>query len=440
MNKWIKILIIVCTVAVLSVIGVVIFLKSSLGKEYMASLLKEKAKILKNFEMQNFNYDFNAFSAIFKKGSNKILLYGDFFPFNGVYEVHMNNLTELTPYLRGKFSSMGKFSYSSYLNISGNALFARGYGTLRFQCIDKCIGILSGLDFNTSKLLYMLKIDIPNLHFYGTNNLNLLVKNNFSEATFLYKGNAYFNGIMLDNIKISGFTKIKDKNNYSVNLKILSSKLKAELNIEKNNSVYIQGNGRINLSLLKLYTLYPLRTIDDFHFLYNGGMFKFYNKCISGISSQGKFSIGINNMNSNLFFKILGIKKFFDGLINGNINIYKNNGNFDLISTDIKMLMNSKILEYIKNYFHIKNINFNILLMKGNFDSSKIIFNIIAKNKSQNIFISIQNGIYFYNGDYRFKLEVIKNFNKYVFLIKNGKISVKQIFKVNPNAEKILVY
>jgi len=414
--------------------------KSSLGEKFVFSKIKDKIKFINNMDVSYLKYNFNSFSLILQKGSNKIYMYGDLFPFNGIYEANLNNLEEITDDFRGSFISKGSFKYSGYMGITGNAEFAGGYSNLRLQCLEKCIGILSGDEFNSSKLLYMTKIEIPHLKLNGKNNLNLVIKHTQTDGNIKYYGDVEYLGLLFKDVLANVVLDIKNRNNFNVKVYAKNNDALVKLDINKKpDAVLINGNIKIKLQKLLPVTYFPLHSTRDFKIFYDyQQVLKFEDDGINGLYSDGKISININSLPSGEFFNMIGIKPFVRGKVNGSITVGKNR-EYDFLISNARVLDN-KLIRFLKRYLPRKINSLDVVLVKGTFDKNKTVFNLIAKNNSKNLLISIQNGVYFYNGNYRFRIEVMAGSNKYVFNVTNSKINIVKIIKNSTKKQEVLVY
>ena len=439
MNKWMKRGIFIGIFFIITFGIFFALFKSQIGENILINYIRNKLKIVKNFETKYFNYSFNSFSLILQNGSNKIYIYGNFFPLEGVYEAEMPKIEDISENFRGKFSSKGNFKLSQYLNILGNAVFANGYANLRFQCLDRCVGVLNGVDFNTQKLLNMLKIDLP--YFTGTNTLNLIIKKDFAKAIVVFNGDVDFKNLHLKDSVINTDIRFKNRDKYAAKIQIYNPDMSANLFCKKNKKYSsITGTSEVNLSLLNVFTYYPFKSKQKFDVKYqNMKILQFSNNYINGIYTLNEVNIDVNSMPSDIFFKILGIGEFFKGNVNGNILISPNEREFSFMIKNVNLLSN-KVYNFISNKVSKKFNNLNVFLIKGKFDNQKVVFNIIGKKDKDNLLVSVQNGVYFYNGDYKFNVEVLLNRNKYVFSVDNGNIKVKNIIKSFSKKQEILVY
>jgi hypothetical protein len=402
------------------VLGIFFVFNSFLGKEIVSSMVKEKFKFL-HMDLKNLTFDFNSFSAEFTKGDNHVFLFGNLFPFSGIYEAKLNNLKEISKY-NGKFYSKGDFSYKNALLLKGNAIFADGFGSLNLKCNGKCFGEIKGDDFNTFKLLKMLNLKIP-AKIEGKNSLDVKIADK-TEVDFKFFGNIT-KKVSLKNLKIDGkyfnnLLKIKAKNS--------KLKLSSLVNFSKKS---LKGNVLMWLGLLKPVTLYPLKGYDKFKFVFNKGVFKMYNPYVSVIYFN-TLSANINSLPSNKFFGFLGIREFFRGKVSGNVKFDLHTFNF-VVSNPV--LVSNPVYEKIKKYVGVKN--FDVILIKGNYDKTKVNFHIIAQNQKKGISV-LADGNYYYGGDYKINLEIVAE-NKYKFLVENKEVKLIEATKRKKN-EEILVY
>jgi hypothetical protein len=437
-RKKILIIFISFFLVLLSVFAVIYF--SPIGENFLKNYISSKLGLLKNFQLEKFNYKWNSFSATLKNGSNFILLYGDIFPFDASYEANFNNLEEITSELRGKLESKGVVNYiKNKTNIEGNAIFAGGYGKLKLKCDFDCIGSFNGKEFDTQKLLYMLKEPFP--YLIGKNDLNLTINKHFYVAyvnftgDFKYKDKFYF-----QNVDLKGEIKIKDRNNKDIVINAISDKAKVNLFYkERNKKFHIKGKIFTNLEIFRKYVLYPVRGEKEIKFSYDniGDILKFETDDFKGYVDKDNINIQFNNLDSKIAFNYLGLDPLFKGIVNGEISI-KNIGEFSFVINNM-VLLNSRLKHYIEKSIGLKMKKFNVMFLKGKFDKEKVIFNMLVKDKK--LVASIENGVYFYNGDYKFNIDIIVDNNyKYVFSVTNKKIKLKKLIRSYKVKQKILVY
>jgi hypothetical protein len=423
---------------VLILIFVAIY-SSPVGENLLKNYISSKLGLLKNFQIEKFNYKWNSFSVILKKGSNYISIYGDIFPFDATYEAKFNNLEEISNEFRGSIESQGNINYENYTIVSGNAIFADGYGDLKLQCNSSCVGIFNGKDFDIQKLLYMVKVNFP--YLTGNNDLNIVVKKAVSDVYVNFKGKFnYKDIIVLPSTAILANLKIKNRNNFEMDLKNVSDNLILDLNYKKDpQKVVAKGKAVVNLSAFRKILLYPFVGRDEIRFYYDsiGDILKFEAGSYKGYY-DGKINIQLNNLNLIRFFRYINIPKFAEGYINGDIVIGKKEGVFNIIVNNC-LLDNTKIIKYISSKINRKISKLDVVFLKGEFDRNRVVFNILSKSK--NLIVSIQNGVYFYNGKYRFNVEVIVDNNyKYVFSVSDKGIKLKKALRSYKVQQEILVY
>ena len=434
-----KKLLISLLVFVIIILGVGIFLyNSTFGEKLFKVYISSKLTMIKTFKIKSFHYSFNSFSAIFQKGNNYIYVYGNIFPFKATYEANLDKLSELTNKLRGVIKSNGEIIDKGIIFINGNALFADGYSNIKFQCDKKCVGTLSGDEFNTKELLQMLKINFP--YVVGKNNLFVVFKENSKEIKSNFNVDFKYNEIKLKNM--SGTLNMKcQKNALIFNVSAKNNIVSINLKGKKSSNLILSGNIRFPLNLLKKYTLYSFNGISDMNFSidYLNNILKFTNKYFNGDYSNNIITININQMPSTLFFSYLNLPNLFNGKINGVIKINNDEGNFDLIINKA-FIKNNYFINYIKRSTQCNINTLNVLLIKGNFDKNKIIFTILAKNNK--CIVTIKQGEYFYNGVNKYLLEIYsQNKTEYIFKINNNKIKLINVLKnVQLKDNSILVF
>ncbi len=434
--KKLLILLLICFIIIL---GIGIFLyNSKFGENLFKVYISSKLTMLKTFNIKSFNYSFNSFSAIFKKGNNYTYIYGNIFPFKATYEANFDNLSELTDKLRGVIKSNGEIIDRGIIFINGNALFADGYSNIKFQCDKKCVGTLSGDEFNTKELLQMLKINFP--YVEGKNNLFVVFKENSKEIKSSFNVDFKYNEIKLKNM--SGTLNMKcQKNALLFNVSAKNNRVSINLKGKKNSNLILSGNIRLPLNLLKKYTLYSFRGTSDINISIDdlNNIFKFSNKYFNGDYYNHNITININQMPSDIFFSYLNLPNLLNGKINGIIKINKDEGNFDLIINKA-FIKNNYFINYINRKTQCNINTLNVVLIKGNFDKNRIIFTILAKNNK--CIVTIKQGAYFYNGANKYLLEIYsQNKTKYIFKINNNKIKLINVIKnVQQKDNFILVF
>ena len=398
------------------------------GENLLKSYIASKLTILKQFNINSFKYSLNSFSLMLKKDNNYIYIYGNLFPFNATYEANFDNLSSLTKELRGSLKSSGGIKYKNIVLINGNALFANGYSTLKFQCDKVCVGLLSGHNFNTQKLLYMLKIDLP--YIQGNNDLYLICKENSKNIKSHFKVN--FKKDNFDIKNLVGKIEVNYKNRENFNFDLVSQNNFIDLKLKglkNNNNLMINGNIKAPLNIFKEYTLYNLRGVEDINFSYDStnNVLKFSNENFNGSFYEKTLFVNINNMPSQKFFRVLNLKAFFKAPINGIIKIKYNEGNFDLVVNN-PIVIPINIISYISKITGAKLNKFDILFLKGSFDSNKVVFSLLAKNSKS--MVSIKEGVYFYNGNTHYLMDfTINNQKKYIFEVNNNNIKLLKTIK-----------
>ncbi len=420
-------------------IGIVFLIYSSpIGKNLIENYVKHRLRAFDNFSVKTFNYDFNSFSAVLKKGSNTISVYGNFIPFDASYDADFKNIGELDSHLRGEMLSKGNLNYLGYLSIAGNAVFANGYSSIRLQCTDKCVGVLNGNDFNTQNLLSMLKINLP--YFEGTNSLNIIIKKDKSNAIFTYKGKFIYKNLFLKNVKLNGEITYQNYSNYHLFMKVYHKLFDSTVFFSMKNGVFnLNGNMDANMSVFDPIVDFPLHGRKNIQFAYTNQKITKFNigKEIEGFCTQDNINIQLNSLSAKDFFGYIDMNPFIKGKLNGNIYITPKGNSFNFLINNASLIPN-KTINYIKAKTGLKKLSLNVVFMKGNFDKNKVIFNILGKDDT--VLFSIQNGIYFYNGTYAYNIEILKGNVKYLFNVKNGKIKLMKVIKNQPQRQEILVY
>ncbi len=440
MKKYKKLAILIGSIIVVSFLTLILVYNSPVGENFLKSYISSKLKLLNRFEIEDFNYKWNSFSVILKKGSNYISIYGDLFPFDAIYEANLNNLEEIDKNFRGKIESKGTITYRNYAVINGNALMADGYGNLKLQCNNSCVGIFNGKSFDTQKLFYMIKLNFP--YLLGRNDLNIIKKKDLDKILFRFQGMVnYKNLIVLPKSIILAKIKFKDRQNYEINATNISKDINLKINSkEKNGKIFLKASGIINLPVLRNVLLYPVTGKEKINFYYDniGDILKFFSDNFKGYYADNTINIQLNTLSAYKFFRYLYIKPFCHGNINGDIVIKQKEGEFNIISSNCKLIDND-IVKFIEKKVKRDIKNLKIAFLKGKFDNKKLVFNILSK--SDNFIISIQKGVYFYNGKYRYNVDVIIDGNyKYVFKVDNNGIKLLKTLKSYKVEQKILVY
>jgi len=421
--------------AVVVVLMVIVY-KSPVGENLLRNYISSKLSLIKRFEIEEFNYKWNSFSLVLKKGSNYIYVYGDLFPFDATYEANFKNLEEINSNFRGELQSKGVIKYKGESLINGNALFANGYGDLNLTCNDDCKGNFKGSDFDLQSLFYMVKITFPYLK--GITDLGI----NFNKKRFYvfydFNGEVKYKNLFFKNVNVKGKGIVNKRDDFSLLANVKHKFFEGNLTLVNKNSFKYKGNAWVYMRILQPIILYPINVKEFIKFSYDqsSGVLKFFATDFSGYNIKDEIDLQLNKLSLKRFFKIIGIPPLAKGKINGNITI-KYIGSFDLISNDFSVIKN-RVISYIERKIGRKISSLKVAFLKGHFDRKKVVFDFLSKDN--NLLLSIQQGVYYYSGDRKFIIEVINNKIKYVFFVKNNSIKLISKKKSYELKEKILVY
>jgi hypothetical protein len=400
-------------------------ISEGLVKEYLFS----KLPILKQFEIKNINYSLNNFSVTLKKGNNNITLIGNFYPFTATYSAKLNNLNQISKF-RGKLFSEGVLKSKNGLFIKGSVVLANGVG--EFKGTPKEIRFFLN-DANLTRYLYTLGIDY-NYLLAKINTAGKVKKTLF--ATYDFKGKLKY--IVDIPLKAKGSYKYFDSHNFVVKIYFDSILGKGEILIKREKNLFFKGKIPVlNLLKIKKITHYPFGKMYDVSFTFNSmdNILNFDSKYISGYYDKN-FFLQLKSQNANTFFEFLGIKPFIKGIVTGNIIVSKK-GVFDLLIENAALLP-SKIIKYI---YKTSGVNLSMsqkMFLKGSFTDKKVNFNFLSK--SPQFSLNIHNGVYNYNGNYQFKIELSHNKTIYYYLVRNGKIKLIKKRNLNVKAPETLVF
>jgi len=420
------------------IIGILLIYKSPLGGSLIKGYLLSKISFIRNFEVKSFSYSFNNFSVDFRREKNKISMFGSMFPFNAVYEAKLLNLELITPEFRGSVLSSGNVKDEKGVNVSGNAIFADGYGEFNVNLGDVLNGYFKGNGFNLKELLYMLKIDFPYVN--GESDFSIrFVKNLLKTQYTLNKGKIRFKSLDIP-FNATGKVLIMDRKNFDLDSDFVSSVGRGELSLSvKGGRLHYSGNvQKLNLAVLKSFTLYPFKDFTDISFRYsdNDNIFNFKSRDFEGYY-DGKTYIQLKKQSLKRFFTLLGLKPFALGEVTGSITIDKNRGSFDLLFNNTRFLIN-RYVRYIRRTSGVNLAYKQTVFVKGFFNKKYLVFNVLSKGS--HFSFSIEKGKFFYDKKFRFYMTVVKKGTLYKYKVNNYGIRLMEIKVLDTTASDTLVY
>ncbi len=426
------------------IIGVLMFLvlsgflafKSPVGSGIVKEYIFSKISFLKNFEIKSFNYSFNNFSIDLEKGNNKVSIFGNLFPFNAVYEAKLLDLEKVTKDFRGSVLSSGNIKYKESVNISGNAIFADGYGEFLLKLTNSLGGNFKGTGFDIQKLFYMIKVNFP--YLLGNVNLDIDFINNVAKTKFIHKGKLQFKNLTIP-IELNGNVFVIDKENYNLQSKLKSNAGNGNIYlVSKEGVINIKGNIKnLKFVYLKELTLYPFHYYADvsFHYSQNDGILNFKSDTFEGYYNKDIY-IQLKNQPSSDFFKYVNITPFIEGVVTGSISIGEK-GNYDILFNNAKFLPN-KYTRYILRTSGVNLAQNQTIFVKGTFDKYHLVFNLLSKTKDYSL--SVQNGIYSYSGSYNFTLSIVRHNRYYKYEINNAGIKLIKTKSLDTTSSETLVF
>jgi len=415
-------------------------LLTPLGNGIIKKLIEYKIdKYVPGAEVPYLDYGINNFSLVVKKNSNIVKIYGTYFPINAMFDGDFEKIEEIISDLRGKMNVSGKiYKKQNIYHIDGVSFFAGGY--LNFETFFQNANYSfygKGKDFELKTLLKMFYIDFPNIK--GTTALNIRKENTFwnidskVNGIFKRKINVKFNAdskIVLKHKSdfIFKTTAKTDLGNFNLNGKVRHSSLECEFNIS-------------NLDLMKLkpFVLFPLSGYVNIKGIYDSAndIIKFKGKNFEGFVNE---NLEITfKMDSKEFFKYLNITPVLKGNISGNVKIYDNKGEFNIIS-DNSVFVKSRFVSEIYKLTGINLLNKKKgkIFFKGNFNNNRVIFDMLCNDKG--ISLNIKKGKYYYDGNYNFIVILRDDNDIYKILVYNNKYKILEKKILRNTNEKILVF
>lgn len=415
-------------------------LLTPLGNGIIKKIIEDKIdKFIPGAEVPYLDYGINNFSLVVKKNSNIVKIYGTYFPINAMFDGNFEKIEEITSDLRGKMNVSGKiYKKQNIYHIDGVSFFAGGY--LNFETFfqnGNYSFLGKGKEFELKRLLKMFYIDFPNIK--GTTALNIRKENAFwnidSEANGIFKRkiNVKFNAdskIILKHKSDFVFktTAKTDLGDFDLNGKVKHSSLECEFNISN-----------LNLRKLKPLILFPLSGYVNIKGIYDSAnnILKFKGKNFEGFVDE---SLEVTfKMNSKEFLKYLNITPVLKGNISGNVKIYDNKGEFDIVS-DNSIFVKSRFVSEIYRLTGINLLNENKgkIFFKGNFNNDRVVFDMLCNDKG--VSLNIKKGKYYYDGNYNFTVYLRNNNDIYKIFVHNNKYKILEKRILRDDDEKILVF
>jgi len=411
--------------------------KSPVGAGIVKEYIFSKITFLKNFDIKSFNYSFNNFSIDLQKGKNTVRIFGNLFPFNAVYEAKLLELEKVTENFQGSMLSSGNIKYENCVNVSGNAILADGYGEFLLKLDRELNGNFKGNGFNVQKIFYMLKLDFP--YLVGNVDLDIDFVQNLAKTKFIQKGHLVYKEIVIP-IKLNGNIFVMDKENYKLQSKFLSSAGKGDIFLtNRAGSISFKGSvNHLDLSKLQNITLYPFKYYANLVFDYNedDNILNFKSDNFEGYYNKALF-IQLKHLPSSIFFKYVNVMPFIKGDVTGSISINEKEGEYNILFSNALFLPNS-ISKYVLRTSGANFAKKQTIFIKGSFDKYHLVFNLLSKTKDYSV--SIEDGLYSYNGNYNFTLVVVKNNRYYKYDVNNAGIKLVKVKNLNTTTSETLVY
>jgi len=411
--------------------------KSPVGAGIVKEYIFSKITFLKNFEIKSFNYSFNNFSIDLQKSRNTVRIFGNLFPFNAVYEAKLMELEKVTDNFQGSLLSSGSIKYDNCVNISGNTIVADGYGEFKLKLDRYLNGNFKGSGFNVQKIFYLLKISFP--YLVGTVDLDIDFVQNLAKTKFIQKGNVVYKNTIIP-VKLNGNIFAMDRQNYKLQSKFLSPAGNGDIFLtNKDGTVNFKGTvSGLNLAKLQKITLYPFGYHADVTFDYSedDNILNFKSRNFEGYYNKALF-IQLKHIPSEVFFKYANVKPFIKGSVTGSISIGENEGEYNILFSNGVFLPN-KVINYVRRTC---GANFNkphTVFVKGNFDKYHLVFNLLSKTPDYSV--SVEEGLYSYNGNYNFTLTVVRNNRLYKYDVNNAGIKLIKVRNLNSTSSETLVY
>lgn len=376
--------------------------------------------------------DYNNFFMSLCQNENHYKLYGKLYPLDAIIEGSIKEIKIANKKIKDNMTLKGHISENNGYLIDSIVYFDNNVGYL-----DVKLNKNKKINFQTENvdLNYFIK-HINNAFLIKVNNLKAKVDLNISNNDnngYLVKSfikgfyrNLPFNLHINFNFYPSEFIVFEG----IVNSDILNGKFKGVYNHHK--FIYDADFDKFDLSLLNL--LYPFNGKVYLKIRHDKSeIIKFYSKDFKGFKDK---NINIEfNMPVKDFFTYLNIYNIFKkGDIEGRI-IIANEGTFNFI------IQNAALKEYLAKKLKLRNNFFKKIFVKGNFDTHKIVFNLLSDNKN-NVTINIRNGKILIYPKINATFIIIVNNNKeedYYKFNKNKLFLLKKRFLVDNNSE-ILVF
>ncbi|WP_457562250.1 hypothetical protein [Caminibacter pacificus] len=428
--------VVVISLLVFLVLSGFLVYKSPVGSGIVKEYIFSKISFLKNFEIKSFNYSFNNFSIDLEKDNNKVSIFGNLFPFNAVYEAKLLDLEKVTKDFRGSVLSSGNIKYEDAVNISGNAILADGYGEFLLKLTNSIGGNFKGSGFDIQKLFYMIKLNFP--YLLGNVDLDIDFVNNMAKTKFIHKGKLQFKNLTIP-IELNGNVFVMDKENYDLQSKFKSDSGSGDIFVTSKNGVLnVKGNiKKMKFINLKELTLYPFHYHADVSFNYSqsDNILNFKSDTFEGYYNK-EIYIQLKNQPSSDFFKYVNITPFIEGVVTGSISI-GDKGNYDILFNNAKFLPNN-YTRYILRTSGANLAQNQTIFVKGTFDKYHLVFNLLSKTKDYSL--SVEDGLYSYNGSFNFTLSIVRHNRYYKYEINNAGIKLIKTKSLDTTSSETLVF
>lgn len=418
--------------------GFIFVLNTDYGKNIIKEYIEIKIhKYIPGVRITYIDYGLKNFSVTLKKGDNTVNIYGDMFPLNAVFEGKLKNVSVLYPELRGEAEINGNiYKKNGFYIAKGKAFFADGFMNFSVK-LSKNIELKGeGEGFDLQKLFYMAYKDFPYLK--GKSALKILKTP--QESLIKLKSAGVYTKIIKTHFEsqtsITGGFKSGD---FVSEIKTDMGKFHLKGKYKGKSLKYVFRAENVKLNALKPLLIFPFKCEVSFKGGYEpeNKTFKFKGKDFEGYMNK-KINITFKTT-AQRFFNCIGVKKFFDGEISGNININKHKGDFNIVCEKVKFLKNILIGKiYKQTGINIAKQNINKMFIKGEFDDSKVIFDVLGGMK--NLSFNLKKGIWKYQKELNVVLNIKKNGVFYKILISGNKVKLLQQRKVKKTDNVILVY
>jgi hypothetical protein len=410
------------------------------GSVILKKVLESKIdRYIPDAEVTYLDYGVNNFSLAARKGHNVLKIYGAMFPLNAMFEGNVENLTEISPYYRGKMNLSGRISRNSEkFIVEGMSFFANGYMNFKAGLGDGISIDGKGSDFDIQKLLYIFKLNYPWIN--GKTDIELSKK---EKGIYVcrFKTFGHYERKVQTDFTADTVVKMKTREKMNFESKIDSGAGKIFISgvTQNDNWKYTFDASDINLSKLQSLLLYPFKKTAVFKGSYDSanGIMKFKGNGFEGFADS-KMEINFN-MDAGRFFEYTGIKQILKGSVSGTLKIKEKSGTFDVVCTGTTFINGS----FVQKIRYLTGINLSKeamgkLFFKGSFDAQKAVFDLLSTN--QNISISVKKGVFEYPGKYSMILYLRKNNDIYKLKITDRGMKLLEKRDFRNRSGEILVF